>query len=106
MLTAAIERSDVCAVPAAGAASQRVPLPLLGDRHLAAELRSELEERFWRPMGEGSTLKALRNDHELGRAAYVDTATLSASTYDPLPDVKRTVGSETYARAVAVAHKV
>jgi len=33
------------------------------DRHLAAELRSVLEERFWRPMVEGSTLEALRDDH-------------------------------------------
>jgi hypothetical protein len=39
------------------------------DRHLAAELRSVLEERFWRPMVEGSTLKALRDDHALGRAS-------------------------------------
>jgi hypothetical protein len=36
------------------------------DRHLAAELRSVLEERFWRPMVEGSTLEALRDDHALG----------------------------------------
>jgi hypothetical protein len=40
------------------------------DRHLAAELRSVLEERFWRPMVEGSTLEALRDDHALGRGSY------------------------------------
>jgi hypothetical protein len=39
------------------------------DRHLAAELRSALEERFWRPMVEGSTLRALRDDHVNGHGA-------------------------------------
>src|SRR3954462_15050938 len=39
------------------------------DRHLAAVLRSVLEERFWRPMVEGSTLEALRDDHALGRGS-------------------------------------
>src|SRR3954471_6605651 len=39
------------------------------DRHLAAELRSVLEERFWRPMVKGSTLQALRDDHALGRGS-------------------------------------
>ena len=43
--------------------------PAAIDRHLAAELRAVLEERFWRPMVEGSTLKALRDDHALGRAS-------------------------------------
>jgi hypothetical protein len=42
------------------------PAPAAIDRHLAAELRSVLEERFWRPMVEGSTLEALRDDHALG----------------------------------------
>jgi hypothetical protein len=36
------------------------------DRHLAAELRCLLEERFWRPMVQGSTLEALRDDDALG----------------------------------------
>src|SRR4051795_6542468 len=36
------------------------------DRHLSAELRSVLEERFWRPMVEGSTVEALRDDHSRG----------------------------------------
>src|SRR3954454_19950803 len=53
------------------------PAPAAIDRHLAAELRSELEERFWRPMVEGSTLKALRDDHELGRAGYGHPALFS-----------------------------
>jgi hypothetical protein len=30
------------------------------DRHLSADVRSVLEERFWRPVVEGSTLEALR----------------------------------------------
>src|SRR3954469_1816848 len=46
------------------------PAPAAIDRHLAAELRSVLEERFWRPMVEGSTLEALRDDHALGRGSY------------------------------------
>src|SRR3954452_1310596 len=45
------------------------PAPAAIDRHLAAELRSVLEERFWRPMVEGSTLEALRDDHALGRGS-------------------------------------
>src|SRR3954466_3427626 len=42
------------------------PAPAAIDRHLAAELRSVLEERFWRPMVKGSTLEALRDDHARG----------------------------------------
>jgi hypothetical protein len=45
------------------------PAPAAIDRHLTAELRSALEERFWRPMVEGSTLEALRDDHALGRGS-------------------------------------
>ncbi len=39
------------------------------DRHLSAELRALLEERFWRPMVEGSTLEALRDDHAAGHGS-------------------------------------
>src|SRR3954454_17379982 len=46
------------------------PAAAVIDRHLAAELRSVLEERFWRPMVDGSTLEALRDDHALGRGSY------------------------------------
>jgi hypothetical protein len=42
------------------------PGPAAIDRHLAPELRSVLEERFWRPMVEGSTWEALRDHHALG----------------------------------------
>jgi hypothetical protein len=38
------------------------------DRHLAAEVRSVLEQRFWRPVEDGSTVEALRDADELGPA--------------------------------------
>ncbi len=44
------------------------PVPASIDRHLSPELRTILEERFWRPIVEGSTLEALRDDHALGAA--------------------------------------
>jgi hypothetical protein len=46
------------------------PAPAAIDRHLDAELRSVLEERFWRPMVEGSTVEALRDDHALGPGSH------------------------------------
>ena len=38
------------------------------DRHLGAEIRSALEQRFWRPVEDGSTLEALADADEFGPA--------------------------------------
>src|SRR4051794_39729930 len=45
------------------------PSPAAIDRHLTAEIRSLLEERFWRRVENGSTLEALRDDGAFGSGA-------------------------------------
>ena len=44
------------------------PAPASIDLHRDPEPRTILEERFWRPIVDGSTLEALRDDHALGAA--------------------------------------
>jgi hypothetical protein len=46
------------------------PSPASIDRHLTADVRSVLEERFWRPVVEGSTLEALGDDDALSSARH------------------------------------